>query len=390
MRHIPDGVLRRLDDEPLAVPDRVIDHVAGCARCSARRSEIAADAERVAQLMSVPQLVPDADIAWARLRRELVARPAEPGAGRRYPAPARPRPARFPSLSLRTGLAIGAAVVVVAGTAAAATLTTVFAPTHVAAVSLSHGELQAIAAFAGLGEGQTGLGSGQAGSAGPTGSGGGRTGGGFAAPSGSRALRFGTISWSSGTAHPASSLAEASADAGFQAKLPAHLPRGVAAGPRLMVEPRLSATVTFNSTAGSLAGNSVTLDAGPAVAAEYAGTGRADVPTLAVATMRRPTARSTGATVQQIEAFLLSRPGLPPQLAEQIRLLGDLRTTLPVPVPAGAAVHSVQIDGWPGVLLSDASNAVAGVVWEDGDGLLHAVVGILDSHDVLNVAEQLG
>jgi hypothetical protein len=371
VRHIPDGVLRRLDDEPLAVPDRVIDHVTSCERCSARRAEITHDTERVAQLVSVPQLVPDTDIAWARLRRELVARPAESGHRRRDPARMRPAvAARFPSLSLRTGLAIGAVAVVVAGTAAAATLTTVFAPTHVAAVTLSQGDLRAIAAFAGLGDGQTGP----------------------SAPNGSRALRFGTITWASGTPQPASTLAQASAEAGFQAKLPAHLPRGVGATPQLMVQPRLKATVTFNSTAGSLAGNSVTLDAGPAVAAEYAGsaTGSASVPTLAVATMRRPTARSTGATIQQIEAFLLSRPGLPPQLAEQIRLLGDLRTTLPVPVPAGASVHSVQVDGWPGVLLTDSSNAVAGVVWEDGGGLLHAVVGILDSHDVLNVADQLG
>ena len=67
MRHIPDGVLRRLDDEPLAVPDRVTEHLAGCGRCSARRAEIAGDTERAARLFSAPQPVPDLDIAWARL-----------------------------------------------------------------------------------------------------------------------------------------------------------------------------------------------------------------------------------------------------------------------------------------------------------------------------------
>jgi hypothetical protein len=148
--------------------------------------------------------------------------------------------------------------------------------------------------------------------------------------------------------------------------------------------------VTFNSAAGGLAGTSVTLDAGPAVVAEYAGTSGAGVPTLGVATMRRPTARSTGATIGQIEAFLLSRPGIPPELAEEVRLLGNLRTTLPVPVPPGASVRSVQIAGWPGVLLADSSNAASAVVWEDGRGLLHTVVGILDSQDLLNVAEQIG
>jgi hypothetical protein len=42
------------------------------------------------------------------------------------------------------------------------------------------------------------------------------------------------------------------------------------------------------------------------------------------------------------------------------------------------------------VLVADGSNAAAGVVWEGGRGTLHLVAGILDSHDVLNVADQLG
>ena len=84
------------------------------------------------------------------------------------------------------------------------------------------------------------------------------------------------------------------------------------------------------------------------------------------------------------------QPGIPPQLAEEIRLVGDLRTTLPVPVPPGASVRSVKVAGWPGILLADSSNAAAGVIWEDGRGMLHVVAGILDSQDVLNVADQLG
>jgi hypothetical protein len=273
-------------------------------------------------------------------------------------------------VSLRAGLAIGAVGIVIVGTAAAATLTTIFAPTHIAPVALSQSDLRAIAAFTGLGDGQA-L-------------------GGFSTPNGSSAMRFGTITWSSRTAHPVSSRAQAAAEAGIPVTLPSHLPAGVGAVQRFIVQPRVTAKVTFNATATGLAGSSVTFDAGPAVVAEYAGTSGTDLPTLGVATMRRPTARSTGATLRQIEAFLLSQPGTPPQLAEQIRLLGDLRTTLPVPVPPGVSVHSMQVAGWPGVLLADASNAASAVVWEDGRGLVHAVVGILDSQDVMNVADQLG
>ncbi len=367
MRHIPDGVLRRLDDEPLAVPDRVTDHLAGCGRCSARRAEIAHDTERAVQLLSGPQLVPDVKHAWARLERALHREAANQ---RPHATPAHGRRARFPSVSLRAGLAIGAVGIVVVGTAAAATLTTVFSPTHVAAVTVSQSDLRAIAAFTGLGDNH------------PL--------GGFTTPSGSTTLRFGTITWSSGAAEPAPSLAQATAEAGFPVSLPAHLPSGVGAVQQLILQPRVSATVTFKSGASSLAGSAVTIDAGPAVFVQYGAASGNGVPTLAVVTMRRPTARSTGASMSQIESFLLAQPGIPPQLAEEVRLLGDLRTTLPVPVPSGASAHSVQVRGWPGVLLSDASNAAAGVVWEDGRGLLHLVVGFLDSQDVLNVSKQLG
>lgn len=370
MRHIPDGVLRRLDDEPLAVPDRVTEHVASCGQCGTRRAEIAGDAEHVARRFSAPQPVSDMDVAWARLQRELESQGTGAAVGRAQPARVRPRRMQFPRLSLRTGLAIGVAGIVVAGSAAAATLTDVFAPTHVAPVSLSRSDLRAIASVAGLGDSDS-L-------------------GGFATANGSSRVRFGTITWSSGTAHPAASVAQASAEAGFPVPLPARLPTGVGTATRFMVQPRVTAAVTFNSTTAGLAGSSVTLDAGPAVVAQYGGTSGSDAPTMGVATMRAPTAHSTGASLSEIEAFLLGQPGIPSQLVEEIRLLGDLRTTLPVPVPAGASARSVQVDGRPGILLADSSNAAAGVVWEDGRGLLHLVVGILDSQDVLNVANQVG
>lgn len=272
---------------------------------------------------------------------------------------------------MRTGLVLGAVGIVLGGTAAAATLTTVFAPTHVAPVPLSRSDVRAITAFAGLGDGHV-L-------------------GGFPTPDGSRTARFGAIKWSSsGPAHRVSSPAEATAQAGFAVPLPARLPAGVGALEQLIVQPRVRARVTFNSTAAGLRGSSVAFDAGPAVLAEYGGASGTDLPTLVVATMPRPKAVSTGASTSQIEAFLLREPGIPPQLAEEVRVLGDLRTTLPVPVPPGASVRSVQVAGWPGVLLRDSSNAAAGVIWEDGQGMLHVVAGILDSRDVLNVAHQVG
>ncbi|MGH2916054.1 MAG: hypothetical protein ACRDMX_13800 [Solirubrobacteraceae bacterium] len=370
MRHAADGVLRRLDDEPLAVPDKVTAHVASCERCRARRALIAADAAGASRLLSGPRPAPDPDLVWTRLQAELHRGPQ----GRtRQPlrrATGFGRGPRLPQLSLRAGLAAGAVGVVVAGTAAAATLTTIFAPTHVAPVSLNRGELQAIATLSGLGDDHAF--------------------GTFSTPSGSTTLPFGTLSWSSsGTAHVVASLAAASADAGFTAALPARLPAGVGAVRRIGVQPRVSAAVSFGSRAAGLAGSSVAIDAGPAVLVEYGGTNSTELPALGVVTMRRPTASSSGATLSQIEAFLLAEPGIPPQLAEEVRLLGNLGTTLPVPVPPGASARSVQINGRPGVLLADATKVAAAVIWENGGGMLHVVAGLLDPQDVLNVARQL-
>jgi hypothetical protein len=370
VRHIPDGVLRRLDDERLAVPDRVIEHAADCELCSTRRAQIAQDRERAAQLLSAPQLVVDIDEAWARLQPELH-RSSDGAAERRRPAAVQWRAPRFRMPSLRSGLAIGAVGIAVVGTAAAATLTTIFAPTHVAPVSVSQNDVRALAAFIGVDSGHV-L-------------------GGFGTPSGSTSTRFGSVKWSSsGRAHAVSSLADATAQVGFPVVLPTHLPAGVGAVREFVVQPRVSATVTFNGTAGRLAGTSVTLQGGPGFLAQYGAANGTQLPALAVAALPRPTARSSGASLNQLEAFLLAQPGIPPGLAEEVRLLGDLRTTLPVPVPKGASVNSVQVAGSPGVLLTDSSNAAAGVVWEDGRGMLHVVAGILDSHDVLNVADQLG
>ncbi len=255
MRHAADGVLRRLDDEPLAIPDRVADHVAGCARCRASRARIAADTERAARLLSAPHLVPSADMAWARLKRELHHTTEEAAGRRRRRVSSFRRSPGFPRVSLRAGLVSGAVGIVIAGTAAAATLTTIFSPTHVAPVSLSRSDVQAIASFMGLGDSHV-L-------------------GGFSTPSGSSTVRFGTIKWSSsGPAAPASSLAEASAQAGFRVPLPARLPAGVGAIQGFIVQPRVRATVTFKPTAASVGGSSVTLDAGPAVLVEYSAASR--------------------------------------------------------------------------------------------------------------------
>jgi hypothetical protein len=383
MRHATEGTLRRLRDEPSAVPDTVHGHVAGCPHCRARQVRVSRDTDRCARLLAGPHQVPDVDAAWARLqdarqdaRQDELRRPAADRAGRRrgtagIPRRAAGRASGLRRVSLRTAVVIGAAGVVVAGTAAAATLTTVFAPTRVAPLSLSQSDIQSLDAFMTTVRGNV-L-------------------GGFPSPSGSMTLRFGTIDWAtSGKAQTVGSLAQASAAAGFTVTLPDRLPSGVGPVQDFIVQPRVTATITFAASAAGVAGSRVVLDVGPAVAAEYGSSNGTNLPTLAVLAIPRPTAVSTGATTSQIEAFLLRQPGISAQLAEEIRLLGNLGTTLPVPVWPGASTSSVRVDGSPAVLETDASDVAAGVIWEDRAGTVHLVVGALDSRDVLDVARQLG
>ena len=54
MSHVPVPVLRRMQDEPLAVPDADRRHLAGCARCQDARRAAEADAAFAARVLGPP------------------------------------------------------------------------------------------------------------------------------------------------------------------------------------------------------------------------------------------------------------------------------------------------------------------------------------------------
>jgi hypothetical protein len=279
---------------------------------------------------------------------------------------------RFMGASLSTGASVAAVGVLVVGVAAAATLTTIFAPTQVAPVPVSQADVQQLTQLMGLNT-TTSL-------------------GGFGSPSGSETLPFGTVSWtSSGSGEQVASLADAEAATGLVVTLPTALPNGVSGADRYAVMPKVTATVTLGVNAGPLSGNSLLVSLGPAVAVSYSGASTLDdIGPLGIVTAARPIATSTGATTSEIENFLLSRPGVPADLAEEIRLLGNLQKTLPIPTPPGTTSESTEIDGSRAVVLVDNSNAASGAIWEDHSGVVHAVAGLLDKEDLLGVAQQIG
>jgi len=377
MSHVPVPVLRRMQDEPLAVPDTDRRHLAGCARCQESRRAVEADAAFAASLLTPPPADLDTSAEWHKLVARLRA-PAPVPAGSARPArPARPArdaaraPRRLPrrlAASLSTGTAVTAGVLLV-GAAAAATLTTVYAPTHVATVPITSSDLSAFRSITGLGEGLAG---GLA-SHGPT------------------TLPYGQLTWhAAGQARKVASLAQAQAQTGLTGRLvPAQLPQGIGPVRGIMVQPQVTETLKFSATAGhGVGGSTLIVRAGPGVLVQYGGQPGQPAPgTLIVVAMRRPVATSTGATAAQLEDFLLDQPGVPPLLAQEIRMLGT--SALPVPVPAGVTAHQLTLGGVPAVLLSGPSGAASGVIWESKDGVVHAVAGLVTSADILNVAHQL-
>jgi hypothetical protein len=365
MNHVPSPVLRRLLDEPLAVPDVARRHVADCGRCQAQSTEIAWDAELASRALGAPGDLADVDREWILLQDRLT----RPVARRPFARPRGRMPRRLVNVSVGAGTAVLAGVLAV-GAAAAAVLTTVYAPTQVAPVRVSANDLRAIENITGIGRLP-----------------------GTLQPSGSMPLSFGELSWSTASrAQQVSSLARAGAMTRLAFPTPATLPAGVGPISSIEVQPRVTVTVRFSQNAGpAVAGSTLEVTVGPAIAVQYGGTaGRGNVTTLAIAASRRPVASSTGATASQLEAFVLSRPGLPAGLAQEIRLLGNPSSVLPVPVPSGLSELRENIGGAPAVLVTDPNGYASAVIWEGHDGVVRAVGGLLDSEDIVNVARQIG
>jgi hypothetical protein len=112
------------------------------------------------------------------------------------------------------------------------------------------------------------------------------------------------------------------------------------------------------------------------------------LPDVAVVQMKSPTVTSSGASVQQIEDYLISLPGFPLDLAAQIRSIGDPTTTLPVPVPTGQQSHEVDIQGVKGLFVGDSTGLGSGMIWSRG-GILYATVGTMTESEITAVAGSL-
>lgn len=405
MRHADDGALRRMLDEPFAVSTDVKRHIEGCAECTARAAAMADEARVAASALGDRSGFGAADpaAAYARFMKRATGRTRVSmtarlrafagGRNRRYVGPA-------------VGVLAAAAVVVALvftpiGTLAQSFLT-IFEPHQFVAINVSKGELQYMPDLA----------------------------------------SFGTMTQRGAAEHrEVGSPRQAFALTHITPRLPAFLPPGLPQPVHYVVVSPVSASFQFSAARAlayamaahkpvppmprDLDGSVLSLRAGPMFVVVY-GTlppapvrrdatahvtagGTTDVegntpgqhvqhiehddvsemPALAIVEAVAPRVYSTGATAQEIESYLLQMPGVAPQLADEIRAIGDPSTTMPIPVPIDKAYSQyVSIDGTRGLAVGDDTGVGGIVIWQR-NGIVYGVGGGLPQRTLMEVAQSL-
>ena len=363
MSHLSDGALRRMFDDPNAVTGTEREHFASCTECKDRYEKTSTDATDAARLLAVPAATFDADSAFKR----LTAQPAteSPRFGFRLPVLRQ---------SARRPIAVLAFAVVLAVIAtASANVAQIFAPTQVKPVPVTVADLQSLPDLS----------------------------------------TYGTFAWSK-EPQPQIGVTQAQAEqvAGFSAPKAGNLPSGVSKNVSYVVVPQAVATFTFSAAKAQAAaaaqgktlppmpagmdGSTLTLTVGPALIEVFgdlpqgaaSDISQIQLPQLIVAESKAPVVTSTGVSTTELENYLLKQPGITPQLAADIKAIGDPTHTLPIPVPVGYATSSdVTVQGVQGVALGDNTGAGAAVVWIKGN--VYFVGGSLKQSEILTIANQL-
>jgi hypothetical protein len=352
-------------DDPDALTGSDRRHYMDCAACQARNQGMADDARTAATMLSAPELKLDVATAFKRVQ---AAPSAKPRFGFSLPIL---RPSTQPMF------AFGAAVVVVAlAITAFANILPLFQPKTVQPVPVTFADLQALEQLS----------------------------------------AYGTLTWST---QPKPQIVLTAADAkaisGLDVPVVSKLPAGVSSTVTYAAMPGAVAVFTFDAKKaadaaaatgkslpklpGGMDGAKLTVTVGPAVVEVFgdmsatSGSGSSsqniNLPQLIVAKSAVPMVSSTQVTAKQLEAYILSVPGLSPELAAAIRSIGDPATTLPIPVPVEYATSSkVSINGDPGVALGDNTGLGSGVIWIHKTNVF-VVAGSLKQSAAVDIARNL-
>jgi len=367
VRHLSDGTLRRIYDEPLALTSLDQAHFDSCSECKARFESIANTARATATLLAVPGFTPEPAAAMRavrmRIRTDEAARPPR-WYERWLDRSSRRRPIATPAIAV-----VLAAVLLtgVTATGVAQSWLRVFEPKTVAPVQVSPSDFANVAL-----------------------------------------LDYGDVTWLP-QAPQVQLLGDAGAAAtqsGLPVLLPASLPKGVSGPVSFGVVSHATGSLSFdaarlrasaaqkgvhvNPMPAGINGSKLIVNGGPGLVEAWglsASASGGQMPTLVIAQTRVPTVDSTGATAAELEDYVLSQPGVPPDIAAQIRAMKDPSTTLPIPIPKGlATTEPVQVNGVQGLLIKAVLGA--GVVWTK-NGVIYAVGGQLTPDQVLAIATSL-
>lgn len=362
MRHIDDGTLRRLQDEPLIVTEAQRAHLARCRRCQSRSAGMAGTAAAVSA--AFPASGPfDGEGALAQFHARIEREGMQPVRTSRV--------RRSGTRSLRAWMAgpvaalalIGALVFTPAGSLAQ-TFITIFQPKQIQAVPISEGELRGLPNL----------------------------------------RKFGTMHIQKGvSAKTVASASAASARSGMTVLVPSSLPSTVPSTVTYAVQPGTTNSFTFSAAKAAAAaqkagktlppmpaaidGSTLQVTTYPMAIAVY-GQPRG-IPTLAIGQTQAPKVSSSGVTVKQLEDYILGLPGVSPDLATSIRAIGDPTSTLPVPIPMNMAhSESVTVQGVQGLAVGDSTSLGSVVVWVKG-GIIYGVGGTLPESQVIAIANSL-
>jgi hypothetical protein len=202
------------------------------------------------------------------------------------------------------------------------------------------------------------------------------------------------------------SLAEASQSVGFAVETPdkASLPVGMDTTPKVQVMPasqvrftvdRTKARTYFQSTGhpevvvpDKFDGATLVVSIPSAVLLQYGNSSSKDA--LIIGQAGELVVDVEGkVSLDEMRDFLLSLPGLPPSVVNQLRQIKNWNQTLPVPVPIDQVNwKSASFNGHQGLLLNDNSGIGSAALWYD-NGHMYGLAGSLKATDLQKIANSL-
>ena len=375
MLHPGDGVLRRMLDEPAATADSSRRHVDACGRCQRRQALMRADAERAGSLLGSGPATVEGASALMVLRARAVQ-----GTGGH--ATALPRGLRS-SFAARGSLAAAAAavlVVVLFVSGAAEGALQVFQPQQIQVVRVSTAGLRGFPDLSAYGTSNftpakpqyftdAAPAAASVNMAPP------------AAPATSVTLPpvtgYVTVPRSTGTFRFEAGKARAAAAAAGKDAPP--MPAG------------LDGTTLYVSGGPAIAEiRGVDLSQGAGSHPDLSGMGTSRT-ALVVAVGQAPAVTSDGASVATIQNYLVSLPGVSPELAAGIRAIQDPAHTVPIPLPDVSQLQTASVDlgnRIVGTYVGDNSLHLGGIIWISGN-LVHMVAGTYSQSELTQLARSL-